>query len=159
MKRAPVKDTAIPTQPNLACKKVNSRPDPETLTRKNPGKSLKGPSVRYGFQSDVKEQNRLLVLMNEDLQKQVTDLKESVSVLEQRCGDLQENNTEIKKQLRDCHALLITENLDPVSGEKFGEAAEQKAGQRKELMTVSQNLFTELKLFEDFTNEHRTHLT
>lgn len=36
-----------------------------------------------------------------------------MSVLEQRCSDLQENNIEIKKQLRDCHVLLIAENLDP----------------------------------------------
>ncbi|MCI4393564.1 hypothetical protein PGIGA_G00158910 [Pangasianodon gigas] len=157
--RAPVKDTAIPTYPNIASKKANVRTDTETMSRKNPAKSLKGPSVRYGHQSDVKEQNRLLVGANEDLQKQISDLKENVSVLEQRCSDLQENNTELKKQLSDCHVLLIAENLDPVSGEKVGETAEQRAGQRKEVMTISQKLLTELKLFDDFTNEHRTHLT
>ncbi|KAF4075011.1 hypothetical protein AMELA_G00229840 [Ameiurus melas] len=105
------------------------------------------------------EQNRLLLVANEDLLKQISGLKENVSVLEQRCSDLQENNTDIKKQLRDCHELLIVENLDPVSGEKVGVAAEQQAGQRKELMTVSQKLLSELKLFDDFTKEHRTHLT
>ncbi|XP_017312339.1 small kinetochore-associated protein [Ictalurus punctatus] len=157
--RAPVKDTAIPTHPNLASKKANVKTDPETMIRKNPAKSLKGPSVRYGLQSDVKEQNRLLLVANEDLLKQISELKENVSVLEQRCSDLQENNTEIKKQLRDCHVLLIEENLDPVSGEKVGEAVEQQAGQRKELMTISQKLLSELKLFDDFTKEHRTHLT
>lgn len=35
--------------------------------------------------------------------------------LEQQCHDLQENNTEVRKQLRDCHVLLIAENLDPGS--------------------------------------------
>lgn len=34
-------------------------------------------------------------------------------VLEQHCADLQESNTEIKKQLGDCHVLLIAQNLDP----------------------------------------------
>ncbi|XP_060754590.1 small kinetochore-associated protein [Neoarius graeffei] len=157
--RAPVKDTGIPTYPHLAAKKAMVKTDTETMIRKNPVKNLKGPSTRYGHQSDVKEQNRLLVVANEDLQKQISELKENMSVLEQRCSDLQENNIEIKKQLRDCHALLIAENLDPVSGEKVGEAAERRAGQRKELMTISQKLLTELKLFDDFTKEHRTHLT
>ncbi|KAI5619631.1 hypothetical protein C0J50_20810 [Silurus asotus] len=157
--RAPGKDSAIPTHPSLASKKAIIKTDPETMLRKNPVKSLKGPSVRYGHQNDVKEQNRLLMGANEDLQKQISELKESVSVLEQRCSDLQENNSGMKKQLRDCHALLIAENLDPVSGEKLGEAAEQMTGQRKELMTVSQKLLMELKQFEDFTKEHRTHLT
>ncbi|KAK3510933.1 hypothetical protein QTP70_027828 [Hemibagrus guttatus] len=157
--RAPAKDTAIPTHPNVASKKANFKTDPETLVRKNTAKSLKGPSVRYGHQSEVMEQNRLLTAANEDLQKQISGLKENVSILEQRCCDLQESNTEIKKQLSDCHALLIEENLDPVSGEKVWEAADQRAGQRKEVMTISQKLLAELKSFDDFTKEHRTHLT
>lgn len=33
------------------------------------------PSVRYGHQSDVKELNRLLVGANEDLKKQISELK------------------------------------------------------------------------------------
>ncbi|XP_027011974.2 small kinetochore-associated protein [Tachysurus fulvidraco] len=157
--RAHVKDTAIPTHPNLAFKKVNVKTDTENVVRKNPAKSLKGPSTRYGHQSDVLEQNRLLMVVNEDLQKQIAELKENVSVLEERCSDLQETNTEIKKQLGGCHELLIAENLDPVSGGKVCEAADQRAGQRKELMTISQKLLSELKLFDDFTKDHRAHLT
>ncbi|XP_058236415.1 small kinetochore-associated protein [Hemibagrus wyckioides] len=157
--RAPAKDTAIPTHPNLASRKANVKTDPEAVVRKNTAKSLKGPSVRYGHQSEVMEQNRLLTAAKEDLQKQISELKENVFVLEQRCSDLQESNTEIKKQLSDCHVLLIAENLDPVSGEKVCEAADQKAGQRKDLMTISQKLLTELKSFDDFTKEHRAHLT
>lgn len=40
-------------------------------------------------------------------------LKETVTELELRCTDLQGENLEIQKQLRDCHVLLVAENLDP----------------------------------------------
>lgn len=40
-------------------------------------------------------------------------LKETVTELELRCTDLQGENREIQKQLRDCHVLLVAENLDP----------------------------------------------
>ncbi|TSK17767.1 hypothetical protein Baya_1147 [Bagarius yarrelli] len=146
--RGAVRDTAIPTHPNLTSKKANLKTDTEIMTR---------PSVRFGHQSEVMEQNRLLVGVNEDLQKKISELKETVSGLEQRCSDLQENNTDIRKQLSDCHVLLIAENLDP--GERICKEAEQKKGQRRELMTISQKLLTELKSFDDFTKEHQTQLT
>lgn len=40
-------------------------------------------------------------------------LKGTVTDLEQRCTDLQGENREIQKQLRDCHVLLVAESLDP----------------------------------------------
>lgn len=44
-------------------------------------------------------------------------LKETMTELEQRCTDLQGENREFQKQLRDCHVLLVAEKLDP--GEDF----------------------------------------
>ncbi|KAI4901900.1 hypothetical protein NFI96_022257 [Prochilodus magdalenae] len=151
--RAPMKETAIPTVPNAAAKKTNIRSDTENMSRKIPAKGLKGPSVKYG-QHDLREQNRLLVSANEDLQRQISELKEYVAVLEQRCSDMQAENTELKKNLQDCHALIIAERIDPVSGGK----TEQSEDQRKELMTVSRNLMSELKLFDEVAREHGTRL-
>lgn len=40
-------------------------------------------------------------------------LKVTVTELNHRCSDIQGENREIQKQLRDCHVLLVAENLDP----------------------------------------------
>ncbi|KAL6481372.1 hypothetical protein MHYP_G00094520 [Metynnis hypsauchen] len=154
VERAQMKETAIPTLPNAAARKANVKSDTENLSRKIPAKSLKGPSVKYGQHRDPSQQNRLLVSANEDLQRQISEMKEYVAVLEQQCSDVQEENSEIKKKLWDCHALIIAEHIDPVSGEK----TEQTEDQRKELMTVSKKLMSELKLFDDVAREHGTHL-
>ncbi|XP_072513735.1 small kinetochore-associated protein isoform X2 [Salminus brasiliensis] len=150
--RAQIKDTAIPTQPNIMLRKART-----TLNDKNDTDNR--PSTKYGHHNDLKEQNRLLMATNEDLHRQISEIKEYVAVLEQQCSDVQEENTEIKKKLRDCHGLLIAEKLDPVSGGKIGATAEQMEGQRKEFMTISQNLLTELNLFDEVASEHGTHLT
>ncbi|KAG9262120.1 hypothetical protein AMEX_G23840 [Astyanax mexicanus] len=161
MKRADrpqIKDTAIPTHPGF--RKANVRTDAEFAARKIPGKGLKGPSTKYGQHTDVKEQNRLLVATNEDLQRQISEIKEYVAGLEQQCSDVQKENIETKEKLRDCHALLMAEKLDPVSGGRIDGTAEEKESQRKELMqTISQNLLTELRLFDEVASEHGRHLT
>ncbi|XP_062866676.1 small kinetochore-associated protein [Trichomycterus rosablanca] len=150
-----LKDTAIPTLPHFVSRKANLKSDSEKKTQ---AKTLKGPSVKYGQQNDLREQNRILVATNEDLQRQILELKESVALLEERCSNLQDENAGIKKQLRDCHVLLIAEKLDPVSGEKIEQAVEQKDRQREDVMTVSQKLLTELKLFDEFAREHGAQL-
>ncbi|XP_049325966.1 small kinetochore-associated protein isoform X3 [Astyanax mexicanus] len=145
MKRADrpqIKDTAIPTHPGF--RKANVRTDAEFAARKIPGKGLKGPSTKYGQHTDVKEQNRLLVATNEDLQRQISEIKEYVAGLEQQCSDVQKENIETKEKLRDCHALLMAEKLDPVSGRRIDGTAEEKESQRKELMEV-QNTMRSLK--------------
>ncbi|XP_051561130.1 small kinetochore-associated protein-like [Myxocyprinus asiaticus] len=147
MKRVQVKDTVIPAQPRAAHVKN------DTDNKKYQHRSLKAPTTRYWQQNDLKEQNRVLTATNEDLQKQFEEMKETVSELEQRCADIQGENREIQKQLRDCHVLLVAENLDPVSGGKLGQTTQKKEEQRKEVMTVSQNLLTELKLFGEMAQE------
>uniref|UniRef100_A0A8C2CUK1 Kinetochore localized astrin (SPAG5) binding protein n=1 Tax=Cyprinus carpio TaxID=7962 RepID=A0A8C2CUK1_CYPCA len=145
MKRVQLKDTAIPAQSSVASRAAHIKND--TDNKKNQHRSLKVPTTRYGQQNDVREQNRVLTATNEDLQRQLEEIKGTVTKLEHRCTDLHGENQEIQKQLRDCHVLLVAEKLDPVSGEKLGQTAQQKEEQRKEVMTVSQNLLTELKLF------------
>ncbi|XP_066517650.1 small kinetochore-associated protein isoform X2 [Hoplias malabaricus] len=156
VEKGQIHDSAIPTYANPSSRKANVKNDTETTTRKTQPKALKGPSIKYGQTNDLREQNRLLVAANEDLQKQILEIKKYVTVLEQRCNDFQENNSEIRKKLQDCHAVIIAEHIDPVSGEK--KTIEQTEDQRKELMMVSQNLLTELKQFDDVAKEHGTHL-
>ncbi|XP_016129928.1 small kinetochore-associated protein-like [Sinocyclocheilus grahami] len=156
MKRVQLKDTAIPAQPSVASRAAHVKNN--TDNKKNQHRSLKVPATRYGQHNDIREQNRVLTATNEDLQRQLEEMKGTVTELEQRCTDLHGENREIQKQLRDCHVLLVAENLDPVSGEKLGQTAQQKEEQRKEVMTVSQNLLTELKLFGETAQEHAGNL-
>ncbi|NP_001122246.1 small kinetochore-associated protein [Danio rerio] len=148
--------TMIPAQPSVTSRAAQVKNDMDT--KKNQHRSLKVPTTRYGQQNDMREQNRVLISANEDLHKQLEEMKDTVTELEQRCTDLQGENREIQKQLRDCHILLVAEKLDPVSGEKLGQTAEDKEKQRKEVMTVSQNLLTELKLLGETAQEHAANL-
>ncbi|XP_039507476.1 small kinetochore-associated protein isoform X1 [Pimephales promelas] len=156
MKRVQMKDTAISAQPRAA--QVKNDMD----NKKSQHRTLKVPTTRYGQQNDIREQNRALTTTNEDLQRQLEEMKETVTELELRCTDLQGENREIQKQLRDCHVLLVAEKLDPasnsVSGEKLGQTAQQKEEQRREVMNVSQNLLAELKLFSETALEHAANL-
>ncbi|KAL1282677.1 hypothetical protein QQF64_001480 [Cirrhinus molitorella] len=156
MKRAQIRDTAISAQPNVATRATHVKNDIDN--KKNQLRSLKVPSTRYGQQNDIREQNKVLTATNEDLQRQLEEMKETVTELEQRYTDIQGENREIQKQLRDCHVLLVAESLDPVSGERLGQTAQQKEEQRKEVMTVSQNLLTELKLFGETAQERAVNL-
>lgn len=156
MKKAQVKDTAIPPQTGVTSRAANAKNDVDN--KKNQPRSLKVPTTRYGQQNDLREQNRILTATNEDLQRQLEEMKETVTELNHRCSDLQGENGEIQKQLRDCHVLLVAENLDPVSGEKLGQTAQQKDEERKEIMTVSQNLLSELELFGEMALEQTANL-
>ncbi|XP_026060051.1 small kinetochore-associated protein [Carassius auratus] len=156
MKRVQIKDTAIPAQPSMTSRAAQVKNDTEN--KKNQYRSLKVPSTRYGPQNDIREQNRVLTSTNEDLLRQLEEMKGTVTDLEQRYTDLQGENQDIQKQLRDCHVLLVAESLDPVSGERLGQTAQQKEEQRKEVMTVSKNLLNELKLFGETAQEHAANL-
>ncbi|KAI4894616.1 hypothetical protein NFI96_027381, partial [Prochilodus magdalenae] len=76
---------------------------------------------------------------------------EYVAVLEQRCSDMQAENTELKKNLQDCHALIIAERIDPGN---FSFLYFYFVDQ----YTVSRNLMSELKLFDEVAREHGTRL-
>uniref|UniRef100_A0A671RVH2 Kinetochore localized astrin (SPAG5) binding protein n=1 Tax=Sinocyclocheilus anshuiensis TaxID=1608454 RepID=A0A671RVH2_9TELE len=147
MKRVQLKDTAIPAQPSVASRAAHVKNN--TDNKKNQHRSLKVPATRYGQQNDIREQNRVLTATNEDLQKQLEEMKGTVTELEQRCTDLHGENREIQKQLRDCHVLLVAENLDPVSGEKLGQTAQQKEEQRKEVMVTHISILSISNIMRD----------
>ncbi|XP_042586083.1 uncharacterized protein LOC109081867 isoform X2 [Cyprinus carpio] len=156
MKRVQLKDTAIPAQSSVASRAAHIKND--TDNKKNQHRSLKVPTTRYGQQNDVREQNRVLTATNEDLQRQLEEMKGTVTKLEHRCTDLHGENQEIQKQLRDCHVLLVAEKLDPVSGEKLGQTAQQKEEQRKEVMEV-QNIMRDLTEAHEKLQQERAFFT
>ncbi|XP_033991545.1 small kinetochore-associated protein isoform X2 [Trematomus bernacchii] len=122
-------------------------------TRKNV--APKGLSTRYGQQSGLKEQNQHLMATNEELQKNLSETQQRVAELELQYSDIDKENVEVQKNLRDCHVLLVAANIDPVVGERVGEAARQNDDQRKEVMSVSTNLLNELKVFRDSASQQR----
>ncbi|XP_038582775.1 small kinetochore-associated protein [Micropterus salmoides] len=131
----------------------------EYISRKNAAPKVhKGVSTRYGQQAELKEQNQHLMATNEELQKNLTDTQQRVAELELQFSDLEKENAEVQKNLKDCHVLLVAAKIDPVLGERVGEAARQNEDQRKEVMSVSTDLLHELKAFGDVASQQRARL-
>ncbi|XP_070782347.1 small kinetochore-associated protein [Enoplosus armatus] len=118
----------------------------------------KGVPTRYGQQAELKEQNQHLMATNAELQKNLTDTQQRVAELELQFSDLEKENAEVQKNLRDCHVLLVAAKIDPVLGERVGEAALQNEDERKEVMSVSSDLLHELKAFGDIASQQRAQL-
>ncbi|XP_026173798.1 small kinetochore-associated protein isoform X2 [Mastacembelus armatus] len=131
----------------------------ENIPKKNVApKVYKGLSTRYGQQAELKEQNRHLMAANEELQKNLSETRQRVAELELQFSDLQTEKAEVQKKLRDCHVLLVAAKIDPVSGERVNEAAQQHEDQRKEAMCVSSNMLSELKTFGETASQQRVWL-
>ncbi|XP_062324463.1 small kinetochore-associated protein isoform X1 [Osmerus eperlanus] len=130
------------------------KPHNENAPRKIPTtKKQKGPPSRYGQQSDIRDQNQLLVVVNEELQRNLTETKQRMAQLEQQCSDLKGENGNFQKELKDCHVLLVAGNIDPVLGERIGQTTQQNEDERKEVVNVSKDLLGELNTFCDMTTE------
>ncbi|XP_062266735.1 small kinetochore-associated protein [Platichthys flesus] len=135
------------------------RPQKENTQRKNlVPKVHKGVSTRYGQEAELKEQNQHLMTVNEELQKNLAETQQRVSVLELQFSDMEKENTDVQKNLKNCHVLLVAANIDPVSGGSVGEAAQQNEDQRKEAMSVSADLLSELKTFSEAASQQRSRL-
>uniref|UniRef100_UPI0037E93AC6 small kinetochore-associated protein n=1 Tax=Semicossyphus pulcher TaxID=241346 RepID=UPI0037E93AC6 len=135
------------------------KPQKENVQRKNVAPKVhKGISTRYGQQAELKEHNQHLMATNEELHKNLAETQQRVAEMELQFSDLEKENAEAAKQLKDCHALLVAAKIDPVLGEKVGEAARQNEDQRKEVMSVSTDLLHELKAFGDIASQQRARL-
>ncbi|KAG8011397.1 hypothetical protein GBF38_006170, partial [Nibea albiflora] len=149
------KDTASTAQKSDGVLKSQK----DNVPRKNVAPKVhKGVSTRYGQQAELKEQNQLLMATNEELQKNLIDTQQRVVELELQFSDLEKENSGVQKNLRDCHALLVAAKIDPVLGERVGEAARQNEDQRKEVMSLSTDLLHELKAFGDIASQQRARL-
>uniref|UniRef100_A0A8C6SYH9 Kinetochore localized astrin (SPAG5) binding protein n=1 Tax=Neogobius melanostomus TaxID=47308 RepID=A0A8C6SYH9_9GOBI len=126
----------------------------ENIPRKNiASKTAKGISTRYGQEAELREQNQNLRSTNDELQKNLTETHQKVTELEEQYNQLKMEKLEADKHLTDCHALLVSAKIDPVLGERVGEAARENEEQRKEVMTVSTELLNELKTFTGNASE------
>ncbi|XP_076612900.1 small kinetochore-associated protein [Chaetodon auriga] len=131
----------------------------ENVPRKNVVPRVhKGVSTRYGQQAELKEQNQHLMASNEELQKNLTDTQQRIAELELQFSDLEKENAGLQKNLKDCHVLLVAAQIDPVVGQRVGEAAQQNEDQRKEVMSVSTDLLHKLKAFGDVASQQRARL-
>ncbi|XP_040919687.1 small kinetochore-associated protein isoform X2 [Toxotes jaculatrix] len=127
----------------------------ENVPRKNVAPKVhKG----YGQQAELKEQNQHLMTVNEELQKNLTETQNRVAELELQFSDLEKKNAGVEKNLKDCHVLLVGAKIDPVLGERVGEAAQQNEDQRKEAMSISTDLLNELRTFSDIASQQRAQL-
>ncbi|XP_056151086.1 small kinetochore-associated protein isoform X2 [Lampris incognitus] len=133
------------------------RPQKENVPRKNTvAKVHKGPSTRYGQQTDLRDQNQHLVLANEELQKNLTETQERVAELEQQASDLEREKADVQKRLKECHIVLVAGQMDP--REKIGEAAQQNDDQRREVLSISRDLLNELRQFDDIASKQHVQL-
>ncbi|XP_041815067.1 small kinetochore-associated protein [Chelmon rostratus] len=130
----------------------------ENVPRKNVPRGHKGVSTRYGQQAGLEGQHPHLMASNEELQKNLTTTQKRVAELELQFSDLEKENAGLQKNLKDCHALLVAAKIDPVVGERVGEAARQNEDQRKEVMSVSKDLLHTLKAFGDTASQQRARL-
>ncbi|XP_028253935.1 small kinetochore-associated protein [Parambassis ranga] len=131
----------------------------ENVTRKHVAPKVhKVVSTRYGQQAELREQTQHLMSANEELQKNLSETQQRVAELELQYSELEKENVEVQKHLRDCHVLLVSAKIDPVLGERVGDAARENEEQRKEVMSVSTDLLSELKAFNDITSEQRAQL-
>ncbi|XP_031717544.1 small kinetochore-associated protein [Anarrhichthys ocellatus] len=121
-------------------------------------KALKGVPTRYGQQAELKGQNQHLMATNGELQKNLSETQQRVSELQLQFSELEKENVEVRKNLKDCHMLLVAANIDPVLGERVGSAAQQNEDERKEVMSVSTDLLAELKAFGDTASQQRARL-
>lgn len=112
----------------------------------------------YGQQSDLRHQNQLLMVTNEELQKNLTESKHQVALLEQYNSNLEGVNAEVQRQLKDCHMLLVAESIDPVLGLRIGETNQINHDQRRETLNVSRDLLNELSAFGDIATEQSARL-
>ncbi|XP_005737332.1 small kinetochore-associated protein [Pundamilia nyererei] len=155
------KDTATAPTTSTAAQRPDGvlKPHKENAPRKNVApKVQKAVFTRYGQQAELKEQNQCLIAANEELAKNLTDTQQRVAKLELQYCDLQKENAEVQKNLKDCHALLITAKIDPVLGERVGDTARQSESQRKEVMSISADLLNEIKTFGDIASQQRARL-
>ncbi|XP_056284459.1 small kinetochore-associated protein [Pseudoliparis swirei] len=130
------------------------KPQKENVPKKAVAPKVnKGISTRYGQQADLKGQNQHLMATNEELQKNLTETQQRVATLELQVSELKTEAGEVQKNLKDCHMLLVAANIDPVLGERVGEAAQQKEDKWKGVMSVFTDLLNELKVFGDTASQ------
>ncbi|XP_068433356.1 small kinetochore-associated protein isoform X2 [Clinocottus analis] len=155
------KDTAtVSATANVAQKSDGIfKPQKESVPKKTVApKVQKGISTRYGQQAEINRQYQHLMATNEELQKNLTENEQRTAELELQFSELKKEAGEVKKNLKDCQILLVAANIDPVLGERVGEAAQQSEDKRKEVMSVSTDLLNELKVFGDTATQKRAQL-
>ncbi|XP_024146627.1 small kinetochore-associated protein isoform X2 [Oryzias melastigma] len=115
-------------------------------------------TTRYGQQMELKEQNQHLTAANEELQKNLAEAQHRVADLELQFSELQKENSDVQKKLQNCHVLIVSAKIDPVLGESVGDAARKMEEDRKQVVSLSSDLLSELKSFGSAASHQRAQL-
>ncbi|XP_061668339.1 small kinetochore-associated protein [Syngnathoides biaculeatus] len=150
-----MKERALGTSSVKSLQKYDVLKQKENIPRKNVlPKVYKG----YELQAELKEQNRELAAVKEQLEKNLTETQERVCHLQQQFSDLEKENSEVQKNLKDCQIILLAAKIDPISGEVVARIARENEEQRKEAVSLSADLLNELKAFGDIATQHHSRM-
>ncbi|XP_058847379.1 small kinetochore-associated protein-like isoform X2 [Acipenser ruthenus] len=119
---------------------ANQRKKPSTY-------AARGPAARLKLEAELRDKNQLLEAANHQLIENLSEAKENIGELLEKNTKLEGNSNELQKQLETCMLYLETSNIDPVSGGRILESAQQNEEQRKETMSLVQDLKNELEQF------------
>ncbi|KAK6479189.1 small kinetochore-associated protein-like [Huso huso] len=119
---------------------ANQRKKPSTY-------AARGPAARLKLEAELRDKNQLLEAANHQLTENLSEAKENIGELLEKNTKLEGNSNELQKQLETCMLYLETSNIDPVSGGRILESAQQNEEQRKETMSLVRDLKNELEQF------------
>ncbi|KAK6481205.1 small kinetochore-associated protein-like [Huso huso] len=108
---------------------------------------LSRPAARLKLEAELRDKNQLLEAANHQLTENLSEAKENIGELLEKNTKLEGNSNELQKQLETCMLYLETSNIDPVSGGRILESAQQNEEQRKETMSLVRDLKNELEQF------------
>ncbi|MGH0122937.1 UNVERIFIED_CONTAM: hypothetical protein FKN15_018604 [Acipenser sinensis] len=117
---------------------ANQRKKPSTY-------AARGPAARLKLEAELRDKNQLLEAANHQLIENLSEAKENIGELLEKNTKLEGNSNELQKQLETCMLYLETSNIDPVSGGRTLESAQQNEEQRKETMSLVRDLRNELE--------------
>ncbi|XP_058843412.1 small kinetochore-associated protein-like isoform X1 [Acipenser ruthenus] len=119
---------------------ANQRKKPSTY-------AARGPAARLKLEAELRDKNQLLEAANHQLIENLSEAKENIGELLEKNTKLEGNSNELQKQLETCMLYLESSNIDPVSGGRILESAQQNDEQRKETMSLVRDLKNELEQF------------
>ncbi|XP_058843413.1 small kinetochore-associated protein-like isoform X3 [Acipenser ruthenus] len=105
------------------------------------------PAARLKLEAELRDKNQLLEAANHQLIENLSEAKENIGELLEKNTKLEGNSNELQKQLETCMLYLESSNIDPVSGGRILESAQQNDEQRKETMSLVRDLKNELEQF------------
>ncbi|XP_069585719.1 small kinetochore-associated protein [Ranitomeya imitator] len=152
-----IKDPSIVSfsaTPNPVVFKAGGNGKKPVLSKKM-GPPARGPINRYRMESELKDKNQLLEAANTTLHNRLMAAENTIQEMSGQQETLKEELKELQRRLDKNLTILVSRNIDPVSGERIIAAAEKSSQVKKETKAFAENLLTELKIFTLATKEQK----